>query len=477
MNDVKRRLLMNSLKLIDLGLGCMALIVTCTLAIYPHEPISMARFLAMRITISNGALFVGFLLTWHLFFTASDLYKSHRLSTPRAEMLDTLRATTLSTALLVVARALFSVAILTPRFCILFWLISSASVIVSRLVLRYIASEVRRRGHNLRYLLILGTNSRAIEFARKIENSPERGYRILGFVDSDWPRLAEFEKSGFALACRYSELSEYLRRHIVDEVAMYLPLRSFHAHSSEVAALCQQHGIVLRFDSDIFGLKTPCWEAGGFDESYHVAVGVPDAWSTLCKRALDILVSSVLLIMLAPLFAVVALWMKLSSVGPVFFTQERVGLNKRVFRIYKFRTMVPNAEKMMTQLEEQNEMTGPVFKIKKDPRITSIGGFLRRTSIDELPQLLNVCKGDMSLVGPRPLPLRDFEGFQEDWQRRRFSIRPGITCLWQVNGRNSLTFEQWMKLDLQYLDEWSLWLDLKILAKTIPAVLKGTGAA
>ena len=139
--------------------------------------------------------------------------------------------------------------------------------------------------------------------------------------------------------------------------------------------------------------------------------------------------------------------------------------------------MVPNAEKLLSALEKQNEVTGPVFKIKNDPRITPIGKFLRRSSIDELPQLLNVLLGDMSLVGPRPLPVRDYEGFNEDWQRRRFSVKPGITCLWQVNGRSEISFDQWMLLDLQYMDEWSLWLDLKILIKTVPAVFRGAGAA
>jgi lipopolysaccharide/colanic/teichoic acid biosynthesis glycosyltransferase len=139
--------------------------------------------------------------------------------------------------------------------------------------------------------------------------------------------------------------------------------------------------------------------------------------------------------------------------------------------------MVMNAEKLMVELEAMNEVNGPVFKIKNDPRRTRVGGFLRRTSIDELPQLLNVVMGDMSLVGPRPLPVRDYEGFSVDWQRRRFSIRPGITCLWQVHGRSDISFDKWMELDLQYMDEWSLWLDLKILARTVPAVLKGSGAA
>ena len=145
--------------------------------------------------------------------------------------------------------------------------------------------------------------------------------------------------------------------------------------------------------------------------------------------------------------------------------------------MYKFRTMVPNAERMQEELLHLNEMSGPVFKIRNDPRMTPLGRILRKTSIDELPQLFNVLKGDMSLVGPRPMSVRDYGLFSEDWQRRRFSVRPGITCLWQVNGRNSVPFERWMKLDMEYIDQWSLWLDLKILARTIPALLRGSGAA
>jgi lipopolysaccharide/colanic/teichoic acid biosynthesis glycosyltransferase len=139
--------------------------------------------------------------------------------------------------------------------------------------------------------------------------------------------------------------------------------------------------------------------------------------------------------------------------------------------------MVPDAERLMPSLVSMNEASGPVFKIRDDPRITPIGRLLRRSSIDELPQLFNVLKGEMSLVGPRPLPVRDYQGFNEDWQRRRFSVKPGITCLWQVNGRSAISFEQWMLLDLQYMDEWSLWLDIKILARTVPAVMRGSGAA
>ena len=195
--------------------------------------------------------------------------------------------------------------------------------------------------------------------------------------------------------------------------------------------------------------------------------------SLLVKRGIDIVLSLILLSLLSPLLTMIALLIKLTSPGPVFFIQERIGLNKRKFRVYKFRTMVPDAAKEMPRLEQFNEASGPVFKIKNDPRITWIGKYLRKSSIDELPQLLSVLKGDMSLVGPRPLPVRDYEGFDEDWQRRRFSVRPGITCLWQIGGRSSISFERWMELDMEYIDHWSLLLDFKILFKTVPAVAEG----
>jgi exopolysaccharide biosynthesis polyprenyl glycosylphosphotransferase len=202
-----------------------------------------------------------------------------------------------------------------------------------------------------------------------------------------------------------------------------------------------------------------------------------EGWQIVAKRVLDLTISSLLIISLFPALLVVAILIKLTSPGPVLFTQNRLGLNKRRFNVYKLRTMVPDAEKRMREIEHLNEVSGPVFKVKNDPRLTPIGRFLRKTSIDELPQLFNVLTGDMSLVGPRPLPVRDYEGFNEDWQRRRFSVKPGITCLWQVRGRSSIPFEKWMKLDLQYIDKWSLWLDFQILLRTISAVLRGSGAA
>jgi exopolysaccharide biosynthesis polyprenyl glycosylphosphotransferase len=198
--------------------------------------------------------------------------------------------------------------------------------------------------------------------------------------------------------------------------------------------------------------------------------------SLMMKRVGDFLGALIFLTLLSPVLLITALLVKLTSRGPAIFRQERAGMNGRVFTLYKFRTMVEGAEKQRQELESKNEMEGPVFKIKEDPRVTGLGRFLRRTSLDEFPQMWNVVKGDMSLVGPRPLPVYEVEKF-EPWQRRRMSMRPGITCLWQVSGRNKVTtFVEWMRLDLEYVDRWSLGLDLKILLKTVPAVLGGRGA-
>ena len=195
----------------------------------------------------------------------------------------------------------------------------------------------------------------------------------------------------------------------------------------------------------------------------------------MIKRFEDIIISLVLLIFLCPLFGIVGLLIKTTSKGPVFFKQLRIGYNGRLFTLLKFRTMVENAEDLRRDLVTFNEMDGPVFKLSGDPRITKIGRVLRRSSIDELPQIINVLKGDMSLVGPRP-SLPDEVSHYNLEDRRRLSMKPGITCLWQVSGRNGLSFQEWMELDRYYVDRWSLWLDFKILLRTIPAVFKGTGA-
>ena len=266
--------------------------------------------------------------------------------------------------------------------------------------------------------------------------------------------------------------------HPVDEVLIALPLDKYGPLVEAIVRNCEEQGIIVRVRTELSHLPV----ARSYVDDLHgvsvltIQTGPVDGWPLIVKRSIDVAVSAALLLTLAPLFVAVMLLIKLDSAGSVFFAQERVGFNKRRFRMLKFRTMVAEADQQQDVLEHLNEAEGPVFKIKNDPRVTWVGKFLRRFSIDELPQLLNVFKGDMSLVGPRPLPVRDVERIDVQWHRRRFSIKPGITCLWQVNGRSNIAFDEWVRLDLEYIDRWSLGLDIKILMKTIPAVFRGSGA-
>jgi exopolysaccharide biosynthesis polyprenyl glycosylphosphotransferase len=478
MNPSRRQFLKHSAKIFDLcALVCS--FVFASVAYTLPKGFTLTRLMALRITLGNCLLFAILLVAWHNLFVLCGLYVSKRMTGRRAEMLEVCKATLLACALLIFSAELFHIGIVTLPFVLVFWVSSTCVMVFGRLAARSLLLTLRRRGKNVRFLLIVGTNERAIEFARQITERPELGYQIVGFVDDDWAGIQNFEATGHTRRCAFAGLADFLRHNVVDEAAIYLPLRSYYEHAAQLVSLCEQHGIVIRFDLQVFTLRASNSRAQDLDESFQ-AITVPgsgEVWPALAKRVMDCVLSLLLLILVAPLFLIVTILVKLMSPGPVFFRQTRVGLNKRQFSIYKFRTMIANAEHVQDQLLSMNEMTGPTFKIKKDPRITPLGRVLRKTSIDELPQLLNVLKGDMSLVGPRAMSLRDYRLFDKDWQRRRFSVKPGITCLWQVNGRNSIPFEQWMELDMQYIDKWSLWLDLKILARTVPAVLRGTGAA
>jgi exopolysaccharide biosynthesis polyprenyl glycosylphosphotransferase len=479
MNTTKRNLYLGVLKALNLGILVVALAIASVLNVYGREEgISVVSFFSIRVRLINILVFGLILLIWHGIFSICGQYRSQRLLRRRSMFAGAIKAVTLCSLFLGMLAVALQIQMITPAVLLLFWLLASLLVSGMRLITQVCLEILRKHDRNLRYILILGTNRRAMAFARRLHAKPELGYRVLGFVDQGWHHADGLE-AGYPLCCTFSGLSEYLRRNVVDEVASFLPLRSFHEQCSRIADLCEQHGIFMRFDSEIFDLKIARPETDELDGNLHIIAhsSLRDSWPTLVKRLVDVSVSFGLLLILAPVLAFIAVIVKLSSKGPVFFRQERVGLNKRRLFMYKFRTMVQNAESLLPQLEALNEATGPVFKIRNDPRITPVGRLLRRTSLDELPQLLNVLRGDMSLVGPRPLPLRDYEGFTEDWQRRRFSVRPGITCLWQVNGRSNIGFDQWMELDLKYLDEWSIWLDMKILAQTIPAVMKGSGAA
>lgn len=274
------------------------------------------------------------------------------------------------------------------------------------------------------------------------------------------------------------DLSRVLSETVVDEVFIALPMRSSYELIQQAVLRCEEQGALVTMPTDFFAARLARTRLGqiGLQPVLYLSAVPENDWRIVVKHGIDFFGALALVMLLSPVLIAVALAVRCTSAGPMIFKQTRIGLNKRPFTLFKFRTMVQDAEVRQEALEAQNEASGPVFKIRNDPRITSIGSFLRQTSLDELPQLFNVLRGEMSLVGPRPLPLRDVAGFREDWQRRRFSVLPGITCLWQLSGRSDISFEKWMELDLQYIDQWSLMLDFIILARTARVVIKREGA-
>ncbi|HTU47737.1 MAG TPA: sugar transferase [Bryobacteraceae bacterium] len=480
MTSARRTLLMNALKLYDLGLMILAFVLAGFVMVHQTHNASPTAFFAMRVKIQNFAIFAVLILLWHLIFRFSGLYASRRLSKRGREAVDVVTSTSVGTFVIFVGGITCHLHMVTPLFLLVFWLTSTGLTVPSRLVLRMTLAALRKRGRNLRDIIIIGTNGRALEFANRLVSHTELGYRISGFVDQEWCGLEDFQRSGYALVSDIASFPAFLRRNVVDEVVIALPFRSMHEWASRIARVCEEQGVTVRVLSNIFDLKIGRRAVEELEEEDALlahSAGWADGWPIFAKRILDLVISGIALIVLFPLLLLAAILIKVTSPGPIFFIQKRVGLHKRPLNVFKFRTMTADAEKRLHEIEHLNEVSGPVFKIKNDPRITPLGKILRKTSIDELPQLFNVFKGEMSLVGPRPLPVRDYEGFSEDWQRRRFSVKPGITCLWQVRGRSSIPFEQWMELDLQYIEKWSLWLDVQILLRTIPAVLRGSGAA
>jgi exopolysaccharide biosynthesis polyprenyl glycosylphosphotransferase len=272
-------------------------------------------------------------------------------------------------------------------------------------------------------------------------------------------------------------MPEIVKQNIIDEAVFIVP-RSWLDKIEELMQFCENVGLRVNLAADLYRLKlskTKQTDIGGFP--LLTFESTPDRFGYLfVKRLIDFFVSGIALMCLSLFFIIIGVIIKITSKGPVFYKQERCSLYGRKFTLYKLRTMTFDAESKLKDLITLNEMNGPVFKMTNDPRITRVGKWLRRFSLDELPQLWNVFKGDMSLVGPRPPITEEVENY-DSWQRRRLSMRPGITCLWQVTGRNVISdFNEWMKLDFEYIDNWSLWLDLKILLKTFPVVLFGKGA-
>lgn len=414
-------------------------------------------------------------LAWPLIVQQLGLYDSQRI-VGLDETLSKLAGACVVSTLLLIATAFCLHAPLRARFPVELGMAQFMLFSGERFVIFGTLRMARRLGRNTRNVLIVGSGPRAAGVQRLIHRRPEWGLRIVGFVDEGRaPIDAEIPAERVH---KLIEMPELLRREVIDEVIIATP-RSMLGAILPVVAACGSAGVPFTLLADIFGDYLPPPIVTRFDTlaALRFAPVHHSPARLLVKRSIDMVGASVGLVLAAPVIGVAGLLVRLTSPGPILFKQVRCGLYGRQFSMFKLRTMCVDAEEKREALLHLNEMTGPVFKLHDDPRVTTVGRFLRRYSLDELPQLWNVLKGDMSLVGPRP-PVPHEVAQYETFERRRLSMRPGITCLWQVSGRNHVaSFDEWVRLDLEYIDTWSLANDLKILLKTIPAVMRGTGAS
>ncbi len=458
----------------DISLTVAAFLLAYILRTLP----SVQPFFAPKIKdlASHLWLIPVIVFVWAVVFLVSGIYRSPGARTLR-EQLVLVSATILLGGLLIITLIFLTVdpgysRSLVLIFLLVDFILLGLKVMAARYLYRYFARWI-----GTRRVLVVGTLEKAGEFLSVLRKHNWPGVECAGVLSIDDSQKQE-RGNPVPVIGNASQLTEVLDTMRIDSVVFSVPADRM-GELGQAVRRCEEAGTEIYLDLEIGGLQF----SKGFAESIS---GRPlltfsstpyGAAAAVVKRILDFAVSLVILVLLSPLLLLSVFLVKLTSRGPVFFVQRRSGLYGRKFGVVKFRTMVQDAEGKKKDVISLNEMSGPVFKVTDDPRLTRIGRFLRKFSIDELPQLFNVLRGHMSLVGPRPLPVEEIRKLPERWQRRRLSMKPGITCLWQISGRNAIDFDEWMKLDLEYIDRWSLKLDLKILLLTVPAVLLARGAS
>jgi len=468
---------------IDVAVGLGALLGVFIITNFRHLPGGANEFLALRVTVKNVLLLCIFSLIWSSSYRFFGLYNRRRLNTRREEITSIIKACSVGSIFVL----LFPLSRLSGAFSfpavLYFWLTAVILSIFSRVVIKSLIVVPRKLlysrsgGVNRRHVLIVGTNQRAVDFAQRIESKPELGYQIIGYADDKWESGEKIQPVNGRLVTSLSGIDKFLRDRVVDEAVICLPAKSYYSQIADILDLCRAQGIIARlptsyFDAPLARSSVETFEGESMTTFY---CGSMNGKHVHVKRCIDIVLSSILLTLLLPVFPIIALLIKLTSSGPILFTKPMLGLNKRRFTILKFRSMAHGADDM-SQFSHLNNEVGPGFKIKNDPRVTRFGKFLRKTSVDELPQLINVLKGEMSLVGPRPLSPWEYDRIQDQYVIRRFSVKPGITGLWQVSGRSDISFDDRIKLDLHYIDNWNLLFDLRLLCRTLPVVLSGKGS-
>lgn len=358
---------------------------------------------------------------------------------------------------------------------ILLWLNTPLIISASRMLMRIGVETLRRRGHFLEQLVVVGGGMHGKMIMQQVVTQPNMGYRLVGFLDDDhFARGAHFGR--IKVLGPVDQLVHVVQAHGVERVVIALPATE-HRSIADIIDQCKQQRVGFGVVPDLFELQlnTVDLDAIGGIPVIGLKDGGIVGWDFYLKRLLDTVVSTAVLVLGSPLFLIIALAIKLESTGTVFYAADRVGQDQKPFRMYKFRSMREDAEQLRAALADHNQADGPLFKMANDPRRTRVGAWLRRLSLDELPQFWNILRGDMSLVGPRA-PLAEEVDQYEDWQMKRLSVKPGLTGLWQVNGRSNVPFEEMVMMDIYYIDSWSFGLDINLIIRTIPAVIGRDGA-
>ncbi|MCD4791251.1 MAG: sugar transferase [Bacteroidales bacterium] len=430
-----------------------------------------------ELSATNEYLIIGLLIipTWFILLKSVHLTEMHRTKTYSMILASYLKVIVIGMGAIFLFAFLFKLNNISRLVILLFGLIDLIMLFSVRLAVYRAMKYFRVKGYNSRNIIVIADDS-SEEFINKILNNKEWGY-ILKHIITNSSNLYKKYKDLVSVHTERLNLRNIIDKDVIDEV-IYCKNEINQNSIRNIIHDCEEVGVVFMMQSQLFSTSATKAHLNHFDEMPFLTFdNTPsDHFALRVKNSLSVLAAFFILFIWSPVMFAIALLIKATSKGPVFFKQKRVGLRGRTFNMFKFRTMVDNAEELKTQLLDANEADGPVFKIKNDPRITKIGKILRKTGLDELPQFINVLIGDMSMVGPRP-PIPSEVKQYKRWQRRRLSMKPGITCTWQVKpDRNNISFDEWMKMDLQYIDNWSNKLDMVLFFKTISTVLKGSGS-
>lgn len=491
MNSSKEQLVIRTFLISDILMLILAQL--CALALNANDLGNNGLYgvLAMRISLLNVIMMFGFISYWVILLR---LVGSASLLTRDSVWWKHIAwigfAAAVNSALLMIFGKALDIAVFTSDYILLSTYLLIGFTFLGRKLVTGILNAMHFGDNNARYLIILGTGKEAHDYAEALESAQYSKINVVGFIETASATSAKESKvPADRIVCCLENFEEYYLGNVIDDVVICIPFSKYDSNVTEFIEMVGELGLALKWSLlDLLPIISHKSRAKARLEYFSESnIEVPQLvvfsghsfnMNYVAKRFIDTFLSAFVLIATSPALLISVIAIRLSSQGKAIFIQQRYGYNGRVIDVFKLRTMVANAPELQDKLREnENEMDGAVFKMKSDPRVTLIGKFLRKLSIDELPQFFNVLKGDMSIVGPRPLPLEDYKRFTEITHRRRLSVLPGITGPWQVSGRNNISFEKWMELDIEYIENWTVWTDVKLILLTVPAVLFGRGAS